>query len=185
MRSDNEGGEWSRRYLLMFREWAQIKLVSPKQLTNATMDDKWTEIAVLCGTNVLALVVVVLLNFIAVCCSRNEDPDRTFRKYTVSRLTSTLSAPSSHNGSKITRGSTSTLMGSSTTGILSSNHGGTSNQSSKQQHGERAQKKHTWDSNKGPGTSIRYAKGAWFARGQAEEDIGHCKASGSTSNKHK
>lgn len=47
------------------------------------MDDKYVEIAVLAGTNVISLILIVLLNILACYYSRNEDTEQTFRKYTV------------------------------------------------------------------------------------------------------
>lgn len=51
------------------------------------MDDKWIEITVLAGTNVLTLVIVALINIIASYCTRNEDTERHHRKYTVTPVT--------------------------------------------------------------------------------------------------
>lgn len=47
------------------------------------MEDKWFEITVLAGTNVLTVIIVALLNILASYCTRYEDTEQHQRKYTV------------------------------------------------------------------------------------------------------
>lgn len=70
--------------------------------TTTNQDNKWQEIIVLAGSNILTLIIIVILNFLIWYCSKNEDQGQTFRKYSVatirsaSRSNSTASTSFSH-----------------------------------------------------------------------------------------
>lgn len=110
------------------------------------MDDKYVEIAVLAATNVISLIVVVVLNILACYYSRNEDPEQTFRKYTVQARapSSSLGPVGSHSAQ--TEPKRLPVMGNkeaSTKSQVTSNHGRSSDQGPKRQHGERSEKRHS------------------------------------------
>lgn len=45
------------------------------------MEDKWIEICILAGLNILTFFVVLMLNALTSYCTRGEDTEQKFRKY--------------------------------------------------------------------------------------------------------